>query len=147
MTVTEVSTDRERRTIYIAAGLVLLCLLIAGLVFHRSAESTQEAQQKADQLITALEKAGARTPTQDQVVRLLGDDGGALCDDPSGSLRKAILFGQLTNGAAGPGIRPVVADNRVVKGQLLVLGIYCPDELPRFQELVDKLDLDSTVKG
>jgi hypothetical protein len=39
------------------------------------------------------------------VVRVLGDDGGAICDDPNSSLKKAILYGQLTNGAAGPGIR------------------------------------------
>jgi hypothetical protein len=147
MTVTEESSASERRTIYLAVGLVLLALLIVGLVVHKSGESTQEAHQKATQLIAALEKAGAHAPTQDQVVRVLGNDGGALCDDPSSGLRKGILLGQLTNGAAGPGIRPIIADNRVVKGQLLVLSIYCPDKLPTFQEFVNKLDFSSTIKG
>ena len=51
------------------------------------------------------------------------------------------------NGAAGPGMRPVIADNRVVKGELLVIQIYCPDELPSFQEFVNDLNLDNLVKG
>ena len=79
-------------------------------------------------------------------MRVLGDDGGATCEDPSGALSRATLLGQLVNGAAGPGIRPVVADNRVVRGQLLVIEIYCPDELAGFQDLVDGLNLDDTVK-
>jgi hypothetical protein len=81
------------------------------------------------------------------VVRVLGDDGGALCDDPAGGLRKGILLSQIVNGAAGPGLRPVVADRRIVQGQLLVLKIYCPDKLPTFQELVNDLKLDETVNG
>jgi hypothetical protein len=64
------------------------------------------------------------------VVRVLGDDGGAICDDPNSALKKAILYGQLTNGAAGPGIRPVIADNRVVQGELAVIKIYCPRSCP-----------------
>ena len=34
---------------------------------------------------------------------VLGSDGGAICKDPASALRKAILFSQLTNGAADPG--------------------------------------------
>ena len=52
-------------------------------------------------------------------MRVLGDDGGATCADPNEALSRATLLAQLTNGAAGPGIRPVIADSRVVKGQLL----------------------------
>ena len=147
MTVTEQSTDRQRRTIYIVAGVVVLVLLVVGLFTYRSAKSSQQAEQKATQLIAALAAAGAPTPSKDMVVRVLGDDGGALCDDPAGGLRKAILFDQLTNGAGGPGMRPVIADRRVVAGQLLVLKIYCPDKLPSFQEVVDNLNLDNVVKG
>ena len=41
----------------------------------------------------------------------------------------------------------MIADSRVVKGQLLVIGIYCPNELPRFQEFVNTLKLEQgTVK-
>ena len=43
----------------------------------------QEAQDKANQLITALEKAGVRAvPSQEQIVGVLGSDGGAICKNP-----------------------------------------------------------------
>jgi hypothetical protein len=100
------------------------------LSFYRSAQSSQQAEDKANQLIAALQKAGVRVvPSQEQIVRVLGDDGGAICKDPGSTLRKALLFSQLTNGAGGPGIRPVVVDSRIFKGELLVIQIYCPDEL------------------
>ena len=86
-------------------------------------------------------------PSQEQIVGVLGDDGGALCKDPASALRKSILFSQLTNGAAGPGIRPVIADSKVFKGQLLVIQIYCPDQLPRFQQMVEKLKTAPVAGG
>ena len=147
MTVTQKSSTNENRTVYIVSGIVVVALMIIALLTFRSGKESEQAEQKANQLITALTAAGARAPSQEQVVRLLGDDGGAVCDDPSGSLRKGILLGQLMNGAAGPGMRPVIADKRVVRGQLLVLQIYCPDELPRFQEFVDRLNLSDTATG
>ena len=147
MTVTQKSSTDENRTVYIVAGVVVVALMIIALLTFRSGKESEQAEQKADQLITALTAAGARAPSQEQVVRLLGDDGGAVCDDPNGSLRKGVLLGQLMNGAAGPGMRPVIADNRVVRGQLLVLQVYCPDELPRFQEFVDRLNLSDTATG
>ena len=131
---------------WIALGLFLVLVVIA-LFSYSSAKSTQEAQDKADQLIAALDDAGARSPSQDQIVRVLGEDGGATCDDPGSALRRSTLHSLLVNGAAGPGMRPLIADNRVVKGQLLVIQIYCPDELEKFKDVVDDLDLDDVVKG
>ena len=86
-------------------------------------------------------------PSQEQIIGVLGDDGGALCKDPASALRKSILFSQLTNGAAGPGIRPVIVDSRVFKGQLLAIQIYCPDQLPRFQQMVEKLKTSPVAGG
>ena len=144
---TEVTSRRERSTIYIVAGAVFAALVLVALFAFRAAESTQQAQAKANQLIAALQQAGARAPSQDQIVRVLGDDGGAVCENPSDALHKSVLLSQLVNGSGGPGTRPVIADSRVVKGQLLVIGIYCPNELPRFQEFVNTLKLEQgTVK-
>ncbi|KFD43784.1 MULTISPECIES: hypothetical protein [Cellulosimicrobium] len=145
--VTERQPRRERRTIYVVAAVVVVALVVVALVARGSQETTTEAEQKADQLLVAFAAAGVPTPDAEQVVRVLGDDGGATCEDPGGALSRATLLGQLVNGAAGPGIRPVVADNRVVRGQLLVIEIYCPDELAGFQDLVDGLHLDDTVRG
>jgi hypothetical protein len=70
-------------------------------------------------------------------VRVLGDDGGATCTDPNKALNRAILLSQLANGAGGPGTRPVIADSRVVKGQLLIIEVYCPDQLADFKKFVE----------
>ena len=147
-TVEETSTQKHRRVTYIVITVALVLLLIICLVFYRRAESNQEAQDKANQLIAALQKAGVRAvPSQEQIVGVLGDDGGALCKDPASALRKSILFSQLTNGAAGPGIRPVIADSKVFKGQLIAIQIYCPDQLPRFQQMVEKLKTAPVAGG
>lgn len=146
-TVTEQSTDSERRTIYIVAGVVVLVLLVVALFSYRSKEASEQADQKANQLIAALTAAGAPTPKKDMIVRVLGDDGGAICQDPNGALSRATVLGSLMNGAGGPGMRPIIADNRMVKADLLIIQVYCPDELPSFQEFVDSLDLDNLVNG
>jgi hypothetical protein len=140
------SADNRHRIVYwIALGLFIVLVLI-GLLTYSSAKSTANAQDKANQLAAALQTAGARVPSQDQIVRVLGDDGGATCEDPGSALRRSILYGMLTNGAAGPGIRPVIADKRVVRGQLLVIQIYCPEEIDKFKEVVNDLHFDNVVK-
>ncbi len=140
-------THQEHRTMYIIVAAVFVVLLVVSLIAHRSKQANEQAQAKANQLIVALRAAGLPAPTQDQVVTVLGDDGGAVCDDPGGALRRSIFLGQLMNGAAGPGMRPVIADNRVVKGELAIIKVYCPDQLPSFQEFVNGLNLDNTVRG
>jgi hypothetical protein len=147
-TAEETSTQRDRGIVYAVIAGALVLLLIIAFVFYRSAKSDQQSQDKANQLIAALQKAGVRVvPSQEQIVRVLGDDGGALCKDPASALRKSILFDQLTNGASGPGRRPVIVDSRVFKGQLLVIQIYCPDQLPRFQQIVEKLKTAPVAGG
>jgi hypothetical protein len=144
-TATETQSKRERSTLYIAVAIAIGVLMVTGLVFYRSAEATREAEQKADQFIAALEDAGARAPDRDQIVRVLGDDGGATCANPNDSLSRAILLSQLANGAAGPGARPVIADSRAVQGQLLIIEIYCPDELEDFKQFVDDFKTDDVT--
>jgi hypothetical protein len=147
-TVEETSTQRDRRIVYAVIAGALVLLLVIALIFYRRAEASQEAQGKADQLIAALEKADVRAvPSQEQIVRVLGSDGGAICKDPTSALRQALLFSQLTNGAAGPGIRPVIVDSKIFKGELLVIQIYCPDELPRFQQMVEQLKTAGVAGG
>ena len=134
--------------LYVVAGIILLVLAGVGLFTYHGAKESQRAQEKATQLSLELSKAGMRVPTTDQIARVLGDDGGATCADPGSSLRRGVLYGQLTNGAAGPGQRPVIADNTVVKGQLLIIKVYCPEHLEQFQQIVDDLKFaDVAVAG
>jgi Tfp pilus assembly protein FimT len=142
----ETQTPRERSWLYITACLVLGVMVVIALFAFGSARQTQKAQDKADQLISELNAVGARAPDQDQIVRVLGDDGGATCANPNQALSRATLLSQLANGAAGPGARPVIADSRAVQGQLLIIKVYCPDELADFQAFVDGLKTD-TVAG
>jgi Tfp pilus assembly protein FimT len=146
-TSTDTQTGRERSTVYIVVAVVIGALMVIGLFTYSSAKSTRESEEKADQLIAALEDAGARAPDRDQIVRVLGDDGGAVCENPNEALSRSILLAQLANGAAGPGSRPVIADSRVLQGQLLIIEIYCPDELEEFQEFVDDLETDDVAGG
>ncbi|WP_433829912.1 hypothetical protein ACQP2E_09460 [Actinoplanes sp. CA-015351] len=132
---------RNNTVLYVCAGLLILVLGAVAVLSWSEAKQTQDATTKALQLRTAMSAAGMRTPTTDQIVRTLGDDGGAVCFDPGSALRRGVLYGQLTNGAAGPGLRPVIADNKVVKGQLLIIEVYCPQYLDRFQDVVDDLKL------
>jgi hypothetical protein len=132
------TTDRTRRITYILVGGVLLVLLVVGLVAFNSNKETQAAEQKADQLIATLDQAGLPTPSKDQVVRVLGDDGGTVCADPNLALKKALMYGLATNGAAGPGLRPIIADNRLVQAGLAVIKTYCPQELPDFPQTAEQ---------
>ena len=57
--------------------------------------------------MTKFEAAGLPVPEDlDIVTRTLGDDGGAVCDDPASALGKATLADQITNGADFVGRRP-----------------------------------------
>ena len=135
----ETQEPRERTMIYILVGGIVLALMVLGLFLFSSASETKEAEAKADQYIAALETVGVPAPPRDEVVRVLGSDGGATCDDPNDALSRATLKSVMSNGAAGPGMRPVIFDRRYLAGQLLILKIYCPEELPSMQSFVDKL--------
>ncbi|HET8560485.1 MAG TPA: hypothetical protein VFL69_08220 [Marmoricola sp.] len=142
----EQQSKRERTTIYIAVGVAVVVLLIVALLVHRTNANNAEARQKADQLISALRDRGVQTlPTTEQVANVLGTDGGQTCADPAQALAKSSLFAALTNGAGGPGARPVIADSRLVQGQLLIVKIYCPGQLTEFKDMVDNLTFDSTT--
>jgi uncharacterized protein with GYD domain len=142
---TETQSGRERNWIYITACVLLVVLVVIALFTFSGARETRKAQDKADELIAELEQVGATPPSRDQIVRVLGDDGGAICENPDDSLKRAILLGQLSNGSGSVGSRPVLADRRAVQGELLVIKVYCPDELEDFQEFVDDLETDDVA--
>jgi Tfp pilus assembly protein FimT len=141
----ETQSPRERSWIFIAVLVLLAVITLAGVLAFSRGVNDAQAQNKANELINALTEVGARTPDVDQVARVLGDDGGATCENPNEALSRAVLLSQLTNGATGPGQRPVIADSRVVQGQLLIIQIYCPDELDDFKDFVGDLKTDDVA--
>jgi hypothetical protein len=145
--VTVDNATRNRRITYWVLGLIFLVLAGTALLMFSSANRTAEAEQKADQLIAELNAAGLRAPSKDQIVTVLGADGGTMCTDPTGTLRRGVIYGMLTNGAGGPGARPVIADNRVLQGQLIAIKVYCPQWLDDFTKFVDDLKTADVATG
>ncbi|HEY7630440.1 MAG TPA: amino acid permease [Thermoleophilaceae bacterium] len=128
-------------------GVLALALIVVGLFTYKAGKDNQEAQQKATQLTQLFKQANLPVPVdQDTITKSLGTDGGAVCEDPASALGKAILNGVLTNGAAFVGQRAVIFDTRYLQGEALILKVYCPDKLQAFQDKVNKLKSDNTVK-
>ena len=133
---------------YWIVGALVVLLAIAGLFVFNSKESSEQAVAKAQELTAKFEQAGLRVPEdQDILIRTLGDDGGAVCDNPADALGRALLLDQLSNGASFVGRRPVIADRRAVLGQALIMETYCPDELDEFRENFDDLKYDDVIKN
>ena len=130
---------RERKVTWIVLGIFFLGLMIVSVFVFNSNKKNQQAIDKANQLSAELSKAGLPVPQAQQIYNVLGDDGGAVCAAPANALVKSILYGQLTNGAAGPGQRPIIADNKATQGVLLIVKVYCPDKAESFQDAINDL--------
>lgn len=137
----------SHRTIYWIVGGIFAVLLVVMLASWRYDRSNAEADRKAQQLIAAYEEAGLRTPADpDQVARVLGNDGGAVCDLADSDVQKGYLKTRL--GVGGEFYyRPVEVDRRVLEGLLLIVQIYCPDKLEDVQDLTDDLEYDDVIRG
>ena len=146
MSDTHTSGD-DNRTLYWLIAVFVGALMIVGLITYSGQKSNQQAQQKAQQLVTKYEQAGLPVPEDiDIVIRTLGDDGGAVCDNPASALGKATLADQITNGADFVGRRPVIIDRDLVIGELLILQTYCPEHLEKYRERIDDYKYDDTVE-
>ena len=140
-TANETQPRGQRRIIYVVSILLLAVFVITGLVTFHAARTSAKATDKANQLVAELEKVGVTAPPVQSIVGVLGEDGGAVCADPNTAISHANANGQLTNGAANVGVRPVIAPATAVQGQLLIMQVYCPDEVADFQAYVDGLNL------
>ena len=141
----ETQPTRERSIIYIITVAVLVVLGAIAVFTFLAAREEARGVDKAEELITSLEDAGVDvTLTAQQIAGVLGDDGGVVCADPNSALSRAALLDRLSNGAAGPGQRPILAEDRLVEAGVLIIQTYCPDELEEYQEFIDGLELTDT---
>jgi hypothetical protein len=138
------SGGSERLVIYVLAAVVVTVLAIWATVAFGRVAATVAAGHKAEELIASFQNAGLPVPSKDQVVRTLGADGGAVCQNPSNALTRATLYSQFSNGAAQVGVRPVIVPERVIQGEELILKTYCPEELPAFRDYTGNLKYAST---
>ena len=87
---------------------------------------------------------------QDIIVKSLGHDGGAVCDNPASALGKAVQNDQLTNGADFVGRRPVIVDRRILRGRGADPGDVLPGEargLPRQDRRPENRRHDQALSG
>jgi hypothetical protein len=136
----------SRRWIYIGSLVLLVGLLVGGIIAYNGVHKTNQATAKANELRSALAAAGLPQPDTDLLVRNLGTDGGAVCEDPGDALRQGADRVSLNNGAAGPGQRPIIGSGRVVRAERIVLQTYCPDKVAAFDDEVDDLKFDDIVE-
>jgi hypothetical protein len=126
----------EMRRMTIVALLALLCMGVTAC----AAEDNDEANVKADALVLAARSDGLAPELTNEIARTLyGDDGGQVC----GALKRdwqPTLIGQghmrkLTS-------QPDEHADELLAYDQLVVEIYCPDQLPRFEEVLDQLNVD-----
>jgi hypothetical protein len=140
-------SDDGNRTLYWIIGGVAILLAILGLITYSGKKEDQQAEQKAAQLSQSLQRVGLKPPDQDILVRSLGSDGGAVCDNPATALGRATLFDQMTNGADFVGRRPIIVDSRILVGEALILQTYCPEKLQQFRDKTQDLKTDDVIKN
>jgi len=133
--------------LYILLGAIFAGLAIWGVIAYRGHKDTQAANAKAQELQAAFIAAGLPTYSNtSEVARTLGTDGGAVCDTPK-ALAKSFLKLQLSNGAAGPGQRPIRVARQTLKGELLIIQTYCPEKLSGFKNFVNNFNYAEVVRG
>lgn len=143
----EHASEQMRRLIYISVAVVLVAVAVAGVVIFDQVKQGGDATRKAEQLHTRLVDAGLTAPDAAVIADSLGTDGGLVCQDPSSPLIKARYQAAISNGATGPGSRPVIADSDVLEATALVIETYCPDRLASYLEETGSLKTGDTVKS
>ncbi|OKJ60959.1 hypothetical protein AMK27_17320 [Streptomyces sp. CB02009] len=136
----------EHKWVYWGAIVILVSLVITGIVRYEAVKTNNETASKANQLRDQLVKAGYPAPDTETLERVLGTDGGPVCDDPGSALKTALWKIQQGNGATGPGMRPVITDSKAVEVERIVLQVYCPDEVDDFEDSLNDLKTDDTVR-
>lgn len=135
------------RKIYWIVGTLFGVLLVVMLATWHYNRSSAEARQKAQALVAATQAAGLRVPADpERVARVLGTDGGMVCDIAGNKLQNGYLKTRL--GVGGEFYyRPVTIDRRVLEGVNLIVRIYCPDKLGAVQRFENGLKYGNVVRG
>jgi hypothetical protein len=135
--------EKSHKWIYITLIVVIVALMVAGALLYRDQKQSKEAQAKARELITKLNAAGLKAPSEATAARLFGVDGGPYAENPDEELLQSQYAWQL--GTAGPASRPVILDPDFVKSAEIFVSVYAPDKLAGFQEFVSGLELEETT--
>ncbi|MEV0547624.1 hypothetical protein [Nocardia salmonicida] len=137
---------RKRRWIYITTGVLLVVFALIGLLTFSAIRESTQANSKAEQLHNNLVAAGLPAPEANVIADALGENGGSVCQDPTAPMIKAKYQASITNGAAGPGQRPVIGPRDTAEAVALTIATYCPDRLQDYLSHLETLKLDDTTK-
>jgi hypothetical protein len=133
--------------LYLVIIVGVVALMAWGIIAYRGHHENKTATAKAEQLQQKLKAAGVEDyPNTDELVTVLGTDGGAVCEDTGKSLTEALLKQQLSNGAGGPGQRPVDVAKETLQGQAAIIEVYCPQKLDKWNDFLNGLKFDDVVK-
>jgi hypothetical protein len=136
----------SHRAIYWIVGGAMAVLLAVMLITFSYNRYNQEAQAKAEELITNFDKAGLRAPKDpERVAKVFGTNGGPVCASVGSGVAVGIAKLNLSVGGAFY-TRPVIADGRVVKGLLVVVQTYCPEKVPEVQDLIDSQRFENVIR-
>ncbi|MFE0460261.1 hypothetical protein ACFW1A_13540 [Kitasatospora sp. NPDC058965] len=135
----------EHRWIYIGSIVLLVGLVIGALLTYTQQKATNEAHAKAQKLNDALVAQGFPALNTHNIALVLGTDGGVVCTDPNSALKQGLWRIQLASGAGGPGMRPIIADGRILEAGAEVIKVYCPDQLAGYQEQLNTLKTSDVV--
>jgi hypothetical protein len=135
----------RERTIYwiIAGGFGVL--LIVMLVAWNYDRQNEEANAKAQELIAAYEAAGLTAPDQDQIARVLGDDGGQVCETADSDLVQGYWKLRLMVGGEFYQ-RATSLPETIREGLSLVVDVYCPEKRPDVEDFFEDWDFDDVVR-
>lgn len=126
--------------LYLGAFAAFVGLAVWALVAFGHG-SGDDAQELAMELADRYSEAGLATVDVDVTTRVLGTSGGAVCQVAPNAAERGLLDMQIVNGATGPGLRPIIATRDLIEGERLVVQVYCPERLARFDEEVADLKL------
>jgi hypothetical protein len=135
----------RERTIYWIVGGALAVLLIVMLVGWNYDRQNAAADAKAQELIAKYEAAGLRAPDPDQIARVLGDDGGAVCETADSELVQGYWKLRLAVGGEFYQ-RATSLPGTVREGLSLVVDVYCPEKRPDIEDFFEDWDFDDVVR-
>ena len=102
-------------------------------------------QREGAELIAAYEQAGLTGSDQDQIARVLGDDGGQVCETADSELVQGYWKLRLMVGGEFY-VRAVRLDGRIRQGLSLVVDVYCPEKRPDIEDFFEDWEFDDVVR-
>ncbi|MEV6772846.1 hypothetical protein AB0N05_29825 [Nocardia sp. NPDC051030] len=147
MTETGDVRDSVRRITYLSVAVALVAVAVAGMIVFQRHQDNEDSLRRAQVLQSRLIEAGLAAPDPQVIADALGEDGGLVCQDPDSPLIKARYDAAISNGASGPGSRPVIADRDIFTATALAIETYCPDRLAAYLQKTGTLKTGNTVKS